>query len=531
MSKALNRTGSGISPILKTLLSRGFLISGGAVLIYLSAIKFIIPFLISPDFEFHRDEFLYMAMGDHLAWGYLEVPPFIAFVSRTAAVLFGKGLYAMRFLPALSGAVTVILIGLMVKELGGRLFAQILAILAYLFSVVYLRMNLYLMPVTFDLLFFVLGSYLFIRILKNNQPGLWIWLGIVSGIGLLNKYTMLLFGFGVFVGLLLSSRRGLLWQKWPYLSALTAFLIWLPNLIWQQQNGWPFFDHMRVLAESQLTHMNPGIFLLAQLLMNFYAAPIWLIGLYSLLLGRLSHDFRPVGWLYVSMLLVLLILSGKIYYLAPAYPMLIAAGSVSIETYIIRYRCNWLKPVIFSILLLGSTTLIPVGIPVFSVPGLIKYFKFGSKYLGVGEALRWETGKMHELPQDYADMLGWKQMAEHVSQIYHGLPVEIRKPCAIVTANYGEAGAIDYYARQFDIPKCISKGGSFWGWGYCGYDGEYVMTVGFSEDDVHGFYNSVEAAPPFQYPFARESGIPVLMAREPRISMNELWNILKKYRW
>jgi hypothetical protein len=501
------------------------------IIILLAAVKLLIPLIIHPDFEFHRDEFLYMAMGNHLALGYLEVPPFIALVSKLTALILGKSLYAMRFLPAVSGAVTVIVIGLIVRELGGRFFAQILAILAYLFSIVYLRMNLFLMPVTFDLMFFVLGSYLFIRILKKNQPRLWVWLGVVTGFGLLNKYTMLLFAFGILIGLLLSSHRTLLLQKWPYLSALIALLIWLPNLIWQQQNGWPFFDHMRVLAESQLSHMNPGIFLLAQLLMNFYAAPIWIIGLYSLLAGRLSRDFRPVGWLYVSILLVMLILNGKIYYLAPAYPMLLAAGAVSVEAYILRHQRYWLKPAILSLMLMGYISLIPVGLPVLSTSGLIGYFRFASKYMGVGDALRWESGELHQLPQDYADMLGWKEMTEHVAQVYHSLPPAIREKCAIVTANYGEAGAIDYYAEQFDIPRCISKGGSFWGWGYREYDGECAVTVGFSEANVRGYYNIVEPAAPFQYPFARESGISVLVVKEPRIPLSELWAILKEYRW
>jgi hypothetical protein len=502
------------------------------VLIALIAlIKVLIPLLTHPDFGFHRDEFLYMAMADHLSWGFLEVPPFIAIVAKFSRLLLGNSLFAMRFFPALAGSLTLVLCVLMVKEMGGGNFSRLLTALAFLFSIVYLRMNLFLMPVSFDLFFFVLATYLFIRILKRSDPTLWMLLGISVGIGLLNKYTMLLFGFGALVGLLVTPHRQLLKGKWPYISVILAFVIWMPNLIWQHQQGWPFFEHMRVLAETQLANINPLIFLLVQILMTLYASPIWITGLLALLISREFTNFRAMGWMYVSLLLVMLILQGKVYYLAPAYPILIAAGSVKIEYLFERKKWLWLKPVSLSVLILASSTLIPVGLPVFSTETMIKYFDFGSKYMGIGESLRWESGKLHELPQDYADMLGWEEMVSTIAEAYKEVPDSLREKTAVFAANYGEAGAIDYYGPKYQLPRCISKAGSFWLWGYRNYAGDPIIITDFSREDVLYFYEECTELAVHIHPNAVENHIPIYLANKKKMPMGDIWQILKKYRY
>jgi hypothetical protein len=310
-----------------------------------------------------------------------------------------------------------------------------------------------------------------------------------------------------------------------------ALLIWSPNLIWQIQNGMPFFDHMRVLAQTQLSNINPLIFLLVQLLMNLYAAPIWIAGLLYLIFSKQVRPFQFLGWMYLALLLSMLLLSGKVYYLAPAYPMLIAAGAVAIEYFIWRINWHWLKVAFFILIILGNASLIPVGIPVLSVDNTIKYFEFTSKYLGTGEALRWESGQLRELPQDYADMLGWEQMVTSVAKTYHSLPDSLHADCAIYATNYGEAGAIDYYGSNYNLPKCISKGGSFWDWGYRDYSGDWLITVGTNQEAVSQHYQVVEEGVPFYYPHARESGIPILIASQPKRSIYKIWQLLKAYRW
>ena len=508
-----------------------FLQNPAIVLAVLGIIKFIIPLITHPDFELHRDEFLYMAMGDHLDTGYLEVPPFIAVLAWISKYLLGGSHFAVRFFPALSGALTLLLTGLIAKELGGRRFAQILAGMSYILSLVFLRINLFFMPVTFDVFFFVLASYLLIRILKNNKPVSWIWLGVVVGIGILNKYTMLLFGFGMLVGLLATPYRKYFLSPWIWLSTLIALVIWSPNLYWQAVNDWPFFEHMRILSERQLSNVQPHIFILVQLLMNLHALPVWLAGYLAFQFSQSRRKFRPIAYLYTSSLLILLLLNGKTYYLAAVYPVLFAAGAVVLEKYFASGGRTWMRPVLLVFLTIQGIVLLPVGIPILSEPGMISYFKFSSKYLGVGEALRWETGEMHLLPQDYADMLGWQKMVEKVAEAYHSLPPEQRQNYAIFAANYGEAGAIDYYGHLYGLPKCISKGSSYWLWGYRNYDGKALIVIGLSKEDLEDFYKNIDTYGVFRYRNARESGVRILVAREPQYSIAELWQILKKYRY
>ncbi|MFQ6610912.1 MAG: glycosyltransferase family 39 protein [Fidelibacterota bacterium] len=505
-------------------------ISGTAIVVCLSLIKFLIPFLTHTDFEFHRDEFLYMAMADHLSWGFMEVPPSIAVFAKLTFWLFGDSLQAVRFFPALTGALTIFLTGLITREMGGKRFAQFLSASAYLVSLIYLRINLFFMPVTFECFYFVLGVYAFIRILKTDSPTWWIILGIVTGLSLLNKYSMLLFGFGAAVGLLLTPHRKKFTNKWLWISVLIVLIIWSPNLYWQHVQGWPFFEHMRVLSANQLTNVNPFVFLLVQLLINLYADPIWLLGLYFLLISKQGNLFRPLGWMYVSILAALVLLSGKIYYSAPTYPMLFSAGSVWIETFSNRKGKFWIKPAISLLLIIGSLTMLPVAFPMLSVEGNIKYFKFGSKYMGLAEALRWEDGEFYELPQDYADMQGWEEMTKTVADTFHSLSESDQVKCVIMASNYGEAGAIGFYADKYDIPKPISQNGSFWLWGYGDRSGELVISVGFDEE-IEDFFSKIIPAKPFQFEHAREDGIPIYICHDLKMTLPALWKILKQYRY
>ena len=511
--------------------SAEFFISVNFLLLLLLIIKLLLPLLIHPDFGFHRDEFLYKAMGDHLAWGFLEVPPFIAVVAKITHALLGEGLYATRFFPALSGAFTMLLTVLITREMGGEKFAQALAALAYLFSLVYLRINSLFQPVTFDLFFFVLGIYLFIRILKHNKPAYWILFGVVIGVGLLNKYTMLFFGFGIFTGLLLTRYRERFVSPWPWIAAAVALTIWLPNLLWQNQQGWPFFEHMQALSESQLSNFSPMDFIMGQLMMSPFTIFIWLPGLYFLFFTERGEQFRPVGWAYLSVFTVLLLLSGKQYYLAPAYPMLFSAGSVLVEQFTVRVH-RWIRSAIIGLTVAGGLLLMPVGIPVFSIDGMHQYFQFGSKYLGLGEALRWETGEYHELPQDFADMLGWEEQAAAVSTLFTKLPQDIQRRTTLIASNYGEAGALTHYRQDYTLPeKILSVAGSFYNWGPPPPDTEIFIALGFSEETLRRYFLNVEFAGKIAHEHARESSVPLFLCKKPVKPIKSLWDDLSVYKF
>jgi len=512
--------------------NRKSLFSVFAILLSLALIKFVLPFLIHDQFELHRDEFLYLAMSDHLDWGYLEVPPFIAVVAKFARFLFGDSELTARFFPALTGALSVLLTGLIARELGGGRFAQILAAVVFIMAPAYLRTNVLFQPVGFDQLFFMLAAYLAIRLLKRGSGSdklklvtpEWILLGFVVGLGLLNKYTMLLFPIGFLVGLLLTPQKKLLASKWPWLAAGLALLIVSPNLIWQYLHGWPIFEHLATLSRNQLINVEPVGFLLMQLLMSFMAFPVWIIGLYFFLLSSNGKPFRAIGWMYLAILILLLLLSGKAYYLLPAYPMLFAGGAVAIEKYAGHPDASgWLRPALIGFLIIANIGTVPYGVPMLSIQNFEIYAQFLVKHFGLAEPLRWDDGRLHRIPQDYSDMLGWENQAATVAQVYHRLLPAEQAKCAILASNYGEAGAIDFYANKYRLPAAIAYNGSYYLWGPGDAGSDILITLGIDREDLLPYFTSVETAAVSTHEYARETGVPVNVCRQSNITLSAVW--------
>ncbi len=504
--------------------------SGLTLLLGLALLKFLLPFLAHPEFEFHRDEFLYLAMGKHLDWGYLENPPIIALLARLTHALFGDSLFAAHFSPALAGALIVIISGLMVHELGGGRFAQALAAVAYLMAPAFLRTNTLFQPVSFDQLFWALAAYLFIRILKQESPRLWLAFGVVVGLGLLTKYTMLLFVFAVFASMLLTPARKMLRTKWPWLAAAIASVLWLPNLIWQHAHGWPFIEHMQMLNRTQLVNVAPAGFILMQVLMSFSASFVWMFGLYFYF-SRKEQAFRAAGWIYVVCFALLLFMSGKPYYLLPTYPLLFASGSCALEKYVLRTQRAWLKPALIAFIIFSNIMGVPYGVPILSVSTLEKYMAFMANNLGLAEPLRWEDGKLHRIPLDYADMLGWENQAATVAKVFHSLAPEEQKQCVILASNYGQAGALEYHAKQHALPQVISYHGSFYLWGPGNASREILLTVGIDAEDLQPHFQTVESAGMITHPFARENNVPIFLCRNAHVSLQEAWPSLASERF
>jgi len=516
---------------LKRIFSKASLLSDLAIITYLSLFKLLLHLLTNTNYSFHRDEFLYIEMGKHIDWGYVEVPPMIGIYSKIAGTLLGGSLFAYRFLPALSGAGIILLTGLIVQEMGGKRYAQVLAAVSVILSPLFLRTGTLFQPVPFDQFYWVLGTYLLIRILNRNEPKMWIYFGLVCGLGLLNKYTMLLFGFGVFVGLLFSTHRKYFLSKWFWISGGMAFIIFLPNLIWQHRNDWVVFEFINALSEQQLINVDAFGFVLAQVFMVWMGFPLVILGLYYFFFSKSGKKYRPLGLIYVSSFLILLSMNGKHYYLGPAYPMLLAGGAVIFQRVIKEPRRNWLKLSVIVILIFFSMGIFPYGLPLLPFPQLEKYVQYMANNYGLDEALRWEDGELHRLPQDYADMTGWENQVAHVADVYHNLSEQEKEKCVLICSNYGSAGAINYFWEKYNLPKSINFSGSFYTWGPGELSGEIFIAVGFNREHFEGWVDDVTLAATITHKYARENNVLVWLCRKPKISFQELWPEMKKYRF
>ncbi|WP_051718737.1 glycosyltransferase family 39 protein [Hymenobacter sp. IS2118] len=425
-----------------------------------AVLKFVSGFfLISAAYELQRDEYLYLNQGQHLAWGYLEVPPLIA-AQGWVSLALGGGEGWVKFWPFLWGAGTMYLVVRLAGRLGGGWFAQTLAGVCYLCSA-FARLNLLFQPNSFEVFGFLACLYGLVGYLQEERVRYLYLLGLGLGLGLLNKYTTLFFIAALGGALLLTPARRLLGHRHFWGAAGVALLLWLPNVMWQISHGIPFLHHMALLNQTQLVHVEAADFWKAQLLMCFPALLVWAPGLLALLLARAFRPYRAVGLVVVLGVGLLAALHGKDYYALGYYPVLFAFGAVWWEARLAKFRWQRLaQPALLAVPLVLHLAYLPLACPLRS-PAEMAALRPRYQHLG---AYRWEDGQNHALPQDYADMLGWREMADKTWAAYQSLPDSVRAGTLIHCANYGQASAINYYNRHRAMPPANSLNGSFIFW-------------------------------------------------------------------
>ena len=491
------------------------------LLYFLALVKFITPFLLQNGiYEPHRDEMLYMAEGTHLAWGFMEVPPLLSLLAWTTH-FFGNSMFWLKFWPSLFGALTMTLSGKLALSLGGRSFSIFMVFLSFIFSG-FLRMQFLFQPNFLELFFWTSIVYCLIRFIQTKQIKWFYILGICCGLGMQSKYSVLFYIVSLILGLLLTNQRNIFRNKHFYFAVLIAVLIFLPNIIWQYKQHFPVAFHMNKLQETQLQYISPTSFLIDQLIMNFPVVFIWLSGLFALLFVSSLKDFRFVGFAYLIVISVFLLLHGKNYYAMGAYPVLLAFGSYHLEI-ITSYRYKFVRVILIIIPLVLSYFLVPIELPIMEPAKLAAFYeKKNIKKMGV---LNWEDGEAHPLPQDFADMLGWEEMARKSAKAYHSLNDEEKKNTLLFCDNYGEAGALNYYAKKYKLPETYSNNASFLYWMPDSLDFNNIVLV---TDDIHEMehdflknFKEVVLFDSVTTPYARERGSLILLLKGMNAKMQQ----------
>jgi 4-amino-4-deoxy-L-arabinose transferase-like glycosyltransferase len=491
-----------------------------AIVLLFVVLKLLFHFLTNTNYELHRDAYLYIAQSDHLSWGYISVPPLTAFLTTVFRDLFGDSLFALRLLPAVVGGFTVLILSLSVREFGGGKWALILANSSYLFSVSYLRTNTLLQPVAIDVFFWCFVFYFILRLVKSGDPRYWIPFAVVAGTGFLNKYSMAFLAAGFLLALIISSERKLIRNRYFFFALITGMIIILPNVLWQYRHNWPVLYHFEMLNRYQLINVRLDDFLMAQILMNLNGIIIWVAGLSFLLFHRSAVRYRVLGYTFLFVMLILILSRGKHYYALGLYPVLFAAGGYVFERYVGR-RLYLYASLLFIVLI--SIPLLPVGLPLLKHDRMLRYSQVMRDY-GLELALRWEDGSIHPLPQDYADMIGWKELADKVISIYHDLPGAEKEKCYIYAENYGQAGAINFYGRKAGLPEVICFNGSFVFWAPDHVDDlNTLIYVNDEIDELEALFSSVQKAGEITDPYARESGTPIWLCRDPDSEFHDLY--------
>ncbi len=478
-------------------------------------------------YGFHRDEFLYLDMANHLDWGYWSNPPSIGFFSWLTQTLIGDSVTAFRFFPNLLGAFTVAMSAWMARDLGGNLFAQFLAGFSIIVATAFPRVFLMYNPVPFDVFYWTLFGFLIVRYIRTESYNYLYLFGLAIGLGFLNKYSVIFYVLAVLGGLLLTKHRKLFFDKHFYGAIALAIAVCLPNVLWQWQHDFVVFQHMEELAATQLVNVNPIHFLTDQILFNISVVHVWIAGLIFLIVNKELRDYRILAFIFLIVLTCLFILRGKSYYTLGIFPMLISAGAVGIEK---LGKTSLQKSIFRSGTILLSTSIflfvLPFSIPYLSLEKMIHHCQKASQQTIYHGLLRWEDGEVHHLPQDFADMLGWEELGEIVGKTYQSIPQ--KENCAIYCENFGQAGAISYYGKKYDLPTVLSFADSYRIWSPKNIPSQSNIFIYVNDeigDDVIEFFGKVEKVGAIQNPHAREYETSVWLCQKPKSSLAEFWKV------
>jgi hypothetical protein len=503
----------------------------GMVFIWaIALIKLILHVYFNNRYGYFRDEFNYLSCADHLDWGYVDQPPLIPFLAHAARALLGDSLRAIRFVPALASSLLIVQTAFIVREFGGKRFAMLLSAVTVLIAPQYLSNGSLLGTNCLEPNLWMGCAYFAILAIKCNEPRYWLWFGLVAGLGMENKYSIAVFGFAIVVGLLLTEQRRVFRNKSIWLGGLAALLVFLPNLLWNIHYGWPFLELMRnIRADGRDVVLPVGQYFFQQtLLVHPLTAPLWITGLVAFFFSERLKPYRFLGWSYLVCYTVFFLLHGKNYYLAPIYPMLLAAGAVVIEPVFEHRSRAWLKPAIMLLLVASGVHLAPVVVPVFSPEDFIAYTKtlpFTLPHMEYSHARA-------ALPQWYADQFGWEEIVAETAVAWNKLDPDERRDCGIFAQDYGQAGAIDLLGRRYGLPAALSGHQTYFLWGPRDYSGNCLIVLDDKRETLEQLFSNVEyVGTSADNPYALEKNVDVFLCRGARFgSLADLWPKLKRWR-
>jgi hypothetical protein len=489
--------------------------------LFLALFNICIHLLVINNLEYHRDELLYFSLGQHPDFGFATVPPMIGWIAWLMQSIFGYSLFAVRLFPALLSGVLVLLVSGIARELGGNLYSRILASIGFIISVFALRTYSLYMPVHIDVFFWTLVIYLVLRYINTSSDRTLIWLGVVMGLSLLNKYLIGVLFISLICVVPFTQNRKIFKNRKFWFGISAGIIVFLPNMIWQFVNGLPVFSHLSELGRTQLVHVDRLAFLTDQVIMPAWASVLTIAGLIYLFRNREAEKFRFLGVVCILVIMLLCIMRGKGYYTLGIFPFLISAGAVSYEKWLKR---KWIRIAVPVLLILSTLPMLPFGLPIYKSDGLVAYFRSIDLKYGINIGRRFEDGSIHSLPQDYADMIGWEELTAITARAYNS--IEDKNTGIIYGENYGHAGAITIIGKKYRLPEAVCFNESFRYWVPQKFDPDiksFIYINGRLGNDIQKLFNKITLVGMISNPDSREYGTKVYLCEDPNSSFNEFW--------
>ncbi len=493
--------------------------------LYAAAGALIAHLAANPHYGFFRDELYFIMCGFRPAWGYVDQPPLMPLLAA-GSQLFGRSLFLLRAVPALFAAGSVYVTCLIAIELGGGIFAQVLAAVVAFFCPVLMSFGMKVSPDTPGLLLWPLIGLSVLRVVKRGDPRWWLVAGVALGISFQAKYIAVFFAAALLVGLLASPQRRALLSPWFLRGVALAIAIALPNVLWQLHFDLPMLELLKNGQHGKNVKLGVLDFLFAEVLItNPVLSLVWLSGLIWLLRDRAA---RFLALSFLVLMLEMIALHAKHYYPANVYPILIAGGGVAIERW--TERLKTLRPVLGALAVASGLFLVPYVLPVLPIESFIPYHRVVAPLLHL-EAARTETGRVGPLPQDWADMQGWPELTATVAGVYSTLLPQERAQAVIYAQNYGEAAALEFFGTDYGLPPIISGHNQYYLWGTRGRSGEVLIDINGDCGKSLQLYRSSTVAATFTHPYVRpfESRLPILICRGINQPLTEIWPKVKFY--
>jgi hypothetical protein len=486
------------------------------VLFGLCALKLVLHVFTSVQrYGYFRDELYYLDMARHLDWGYVDAAPLVGVYAKIA-LWMGGSLAALRIIPALAGTALIALTILIARELGGGRYAQFLAGLCVLLSPAVLVMDNFLSMNAFEPLFWMGCIWVVARILRTGDSRLWIWFGVLAGLGLENKHSTLSFGFAVTVALLLTQHRREFVRPWIWIAGAIAVALFAPNLIWQIRHHFPTIEDLaNVRREGKNVVLGPLAFVKEQILsLNPILLPVWISGLVWFLRVR---RWRVLGLTFVVFFVLMEVAHGKPYYVFPIYPMVLAGGAVVFEMWL-GPRAMWTRAAVAGVIVLATLPLIPMMTWMLPPERLLAY----QNAIGFKPAKE-EVHHESLLPQAVADQFGWPELVNQVAGIYNSLPAEERAETGIWAGNYGEAGAVNLFGPKLGLPTAYSRHQNHWYWGPPPQVYKNLIVIEWSLDDVRDNCDSFQAFEHYEKFGMGEENTPIYLCRGVKFDIQKIW--------
>jgi len=511
---------------MKNKFTSSFFVTENAIIAYLFIFK-ILFHLLHPEYGYLRDELFYIAISDQFSFENLDVLPLTPLLLKLFTTIFGYSLKSLHFASALCGASSLLVACLITRELGGKIYAILLTGIFVLFSG-YLIFGAIFTYDSLDFLIWIFAIYLLVRILKENNPKLWILLGFVLGLGLFNKLTILFLGLAIFVSLWLLPIRKYFKSQWIWLAGIIALLFSLPFIIWQSQHNWYFVGIAADYSGGLAYVTSFPEYLWSQLLPNnIFSFPVWITGLGLLLFSHKWKPYRLFGFMYIFLFFLFFFIGAKFYFLIPMYSILLAVGSIKIEEFFENRDSQKTRTEIARIVLpvsyvLLSIPFLPMIVPILPVEQLVKY----TAVLGVDAGVQTENHQLNQLPQHIADRFGWEEMVDQVAEVYDSVRSDQNSDVGLLTENWGQASALHLFGRKYDLPEPVSLHG--WYYFETLRTHEIVdnyISIGLSQDGLKTTFEDVIPCGIFTHPYCmpHENNKPIYLCRKPKFDLKQYW--------